>query len=358
VNKDFKHAAAILLVDDDPTNLHFLKEVLKDDYKIYAAPSGERALKFLAKNEPDIILLDIEMPIMNGYEVIRKIKEQQRLKAIPIIFLTAQEGREKEQEAFDLGAVDYILKPITPGIVRSRVGLHVELESYRKDLEYKIDLRTRQLKLTQDAILDMLAGVTSYRDNETGGHIKRTTYYSEVLVNNLLKQSRPGYRIDDSYAQSVIKTAKLHDIGKVAVPDTILLKPGKLTDEEFDKIKMHTIYGARMIDDSIEELGDTSGFLLVAREIVISHHEKWNGAGYPNKLKGADIPLSGRIMAIADVYDALISRRPYKSGFTHEDAMGIIFKDTGTHFDPVLVDISQDCFRHFKEIAERFKDRE
>jgi putative two-component system response regulator len=358
VDGDLKHTASILLVDDDPTNLRFLQEVLKDDYKIYAAPSGERALRFLAAAEPNIILLDIEMPNMNGYEVIRRIKEDTRLKSIPIIFLTAQEGREKEQEAFDLGAVDYILKPITPGIVRSRVGLHVELESYRKDLEYKIDLRTRQLKLTQDAILDMLAGVTSYRDNETGGHIKRTTYYSEVLVNNLIKQNRPGYQIDEAYARSIVKTAKLHDIGKVAVPDTILLKPGKLNDEEFDKIKMHTIYGARMIDDSIEELGDTSDFLLTAREIVISHHEKWNGTGYPNKLKGADIPLSGRIMALSDVYDALISRRPYKNGFSHEDAMGIIYKDSGTHFDPVLVELSSDCFPQFKEIAERFKDKE
>ncbi|MDR3349731.1 MAG: response regulator, partial [Acidaminococcales bacterium] len=355
MDSDLKHTASILLVDDDPTNLRFLQEVLKDDYKIYAAPSGARALKFLAAAEPSVILLDIEMPNMNGYEVIRKIKEDARLKSIPIIFLTAQEGREKEQEAFDLGAVDYILKPITPGIVRSRVGLHVELESYRKDLEYKIDLRTRQLKLTQDAILDMLAGVTSYRDNETGGHIKRTTCYSEVLVNNLIKKNRPGYQIDEAYAQSIIKTAKLHDIGKVAVPDTILLKPDKLNDEEFDKIKMHTIYGAQMIDDSIEELGDTSDFLLIAREIVISHHEKWNGAGYPNKLKGEDIPLSGRIMALSDVYDALISRRPYKKGFSHEDAMNIIYKDSGTHFDPVLVELSEDCFTQFREIAERFR---
>lgn len=349
---------SVLLVDDDPTNLRFLQEVLKNEYKVYVAPSGERALAFLEKATPNIILLDIEMPIMNGYEVIRRIKEKERLRAIPIIFLTAQEGREKEQEAFDLGAVDYILKPITPGIVRSRVGLHVELESYKKDLEHKIDVRTEQLKLMQDAILDMLAGVTAYRDNETGGHIKRTTSYSEAIVYNLMELNHPDYAMDPAYAQSIIKTAKLHDIGKVAVPDNILLKPGKLTPEEFDMIKLHTKYGAQMIDDAIEELGDISDFLLVAREIVISHHEKWDGKGYPYGLSGTDIPLSARIMAIADVYDALISKRSYKDSFTHEFALSVIFKDAGTHFDPTLVELSREVMMNFAEIAEQFKDAE
>lgn len=350
--------ASILIVDDDPTNLRFLQEVLKNEYKVYAAPSGERALAFLEKALPNIILLDIEMPHMNGYEVIKRIKEDSKLKTIPILFLTAQEGREKEQEAFDLGAVDYILKPITPGIVLSRVGLHVELESYKKDLEYKIDVRTSQLKLMQDAILDMLAGVTAYRDNETGGHIKRTTAYSEAIVKTLMEKEYPGYVIQPAYGSSIVKTAKLHDIGKVAVPDGILLKPGKLTPEEFDQIKLHTNYGAQMIDDAIEELGDMSDFLLVAKEIVIGHHEKWNGTGYPYGLSGTQIPLSARIMAIADVYDALISKRTYKDSFTHDFATSIIFKDAGTHFDPVLVDLCKDTLLDFKDIAERFKDDE
>ena len=317
--------ASILLVDDDPTNLRFLQEVLKDSYKIYAAPSGEKALKFLEKIKPNLILLDIEMPNMNGYEVIKTIKSRDSVKNIPIIFLTAQEGREKEQEAFDLGAVDYILKPITAGIVRSRVGLHVELESYKKNLEEKIEMRTEQLKRTQDAILDMLASVTSFRDNETGAHIKRTTYYISVLVNNLIVLEHPDYKMTYDYAKNIIKTAKLHDIGKVAVPDNILLKPGKLTEEEFDLIKQHTNFGAQIIDvamrdinddnqsehQSINDVNESAQFLYIAKEIILSHHEKWNGAGYPFGLKGTDIPLSGRLMAIADVYDALISRRVY-----------------------------------------------
>ena len=357
LEKQKNHLASILLVDDDPTNLKFLQEVLKDEYKTYAAPSGERALSFLEKVVPNIILLDIEMPQMNGYEVIKRIKEDPALRHLPIIFLTAQEGREKEQEAFELGAVDYILKPATPGVVKARVGLHVELESYRKDLEHKIDLRTNQLRQTQDAILDMLAGVTAWRDNETGSHIKRTTYYSKIIVDNLIEKKYPGYEMDEAYGSSIVKTAKLHDIGKVAVPDNILLKPGKLTPEEFDQIKLHTVYGAQMVDDAIKDLGDTSDFLIVAREIVISHHEKWNGSGYPHGLSGTDIPLSGRIMAIADVYDALISKRPYKESYSDEFALDILFKDAGTHFDPVLIELSKDKLLEFKYIAQQFQDK-
>ena len=364
--------ASILLVDDDPTNLRFLQEVLKDSYKIYAAPSGEKALKFLEKIKPNLILLDIEMPNMNGYEVIKTIKSRDSVKNIPIIFLTAQEGREKEQEAFDLGAVDYILKPITAGIVRSRVGLHVELESYKKNLEEKIEMRTEQLKRTQDAILDMLASVTSFRDNETGAHIKRTTYYISVLVNNLIVLEHPDYKMTYDYAKNIIKTAKLHDIGKVAVPDNILLKPGKLTEEEFDLIKQHTNFGAQIIDvamrdinddnqsehQSINDVNESAQFLYIAKEIILSHHEKWNGAGYPFGLKGTDIPLSGRLMAIADVYDALISRRVYKEAFDNDYALEVIFRDSGTHFDPTLVELSKNVLYHFKDIAERFKDKE
>lgn len=348
--------AKILVVDDDPTNLRFLNEILKEHYQPYLAPSGKRALAFLDRIKPDLILLDIEMPEMNGYEVISAVKANPKWKDIPVIFLTGQEGRDKEQAALDLGAVDYILKPISTGIVKARVGLHMELESYRKNLEKMVEIRTSQLKNTQDAILDTLAALTSLRDNETGSHILRTTYYVEALINNLRQKNHPRYRVDDLYANCIIKSAKLHDIGKVAIPDSVLLKPSKLTDEEFEMIKQHTVYGAELLDAAIEGLGETSYFLSVAREIIVSHHEKWNGKGYPYGLRGENIPLSGRIMAIGDVYDALISHRPYKDKFFHEAALEIILKDAGTHFDPTLIQLSLDVFDQFKEIAHQNQD--
>ncbi len=351
--------ATVLVVDDDPTNLRFLNEILKEDYHPFLAPSGERALMFLKTRIPDLILLDVEMPQMNGYDVIRTIKQNPTWVDIPIVFLTGQEGRDKEQMALDLGAVDYILKPISAGIVKSRVGLHIELETYRKSLERMVDVRTSQLRRTQDAILDILANMTSFRDNETGQHIKRTTVYAELLIANLRKKNHPRYQIDDRYAESISKAAKLHDIGKVAVPDNILLKPARLSSLEFELIKQHTVYGAQILDAAIEGLGpgDSSYFLTVAREIIATHHEKWDGSGYPKGLSGENIPLSGRILAIVDVYDALISHRPYKPSFRHEAAIKTIIEDAGTHFDPTLVDLSLNVFDQFRDIAHKHQDK-
>lgn len=346
----------ILCVDDEPTNLRFLLEILKEDYQVYAAPSGERALHFLHYRTPNLILLDVEMPGMSGYDVIRRLKVSPQWKDIPTIFLTGLEGRNNEQTAFDLGAVDYILKPISAGIVKARAGLHIELQTYRRNLEGLVELRTNQLSWTQDCILDMMADMTSYRDNETGSHVKRTTYYAQIMVDNLAQLNHRDYPMPKEYAKSIVKSVKLHDIGKVAVPDNILLKPGRLTDEEFEQIKLHTIYGAEIIDNAIEELGDTSSFLVVAREIIIAHHEKWNGTGYPYGLREDEIPLAARIMAIADVYDALISRRPYKEGMPHEKAIAILQKDAGTHFDPTLIALTTPLFEKFREIAEQHKD--
>jgi putative two-component system response regulator len=347
----------VLVVDDDPTNLRYVDEILKDNYKVYLAPSGERALSFLKGRKPNLILLDVEMPGMNGYEVIRRIKENPGWADIPVIFLTGQEGREKEQEALDLGAVDYILKPISPGIVRSRAGMQIELGAYRKNLEQMVEVRTEQLRRTQDVILDILASMTSFRDNETGAHIVRTTIYSDLLIKNLIKKRHPQYMIDEAYAKSVVKCAKLHDIGKVAVPDNILLKPARLNPLEFEMIKQHTVYGAQILDQASGELGETSSFLNVAREIIISHHEKWNGSGYPMGLEGTDIPLSGRIMAIADVYDALISHRPYKPSYPHAVAIETITRDSGTHFDPTLIELSMNVMEEFEQIAIRHEDK-
>ncbi|MDR1917077.1 MAG: response regulator [Synergistaceae bacterium] len=345
---------SILVVDDDATNLRMLQEILRPIYKVYAAPSGERALAFLEKQSPDLILLDVEMPGMNGYQVIKKLKENPRFQSIPVLFLTAQEGRDKEETALHLGAVDYILKPITTGIVRARVNLHIELEDYRKRLETLVSQKTESLRNTQDSILDILANVTAWRDSGTGGHIARTTTYTKLVVNCLLEKQHPNYLINPQYGEHIIKSSKLHDIGKVAISDNILLKPGKLTTEEFDEIKKHTTFGAQIISDAIENLGDDSSFLHVAREIVISHHEWWDGSGYPNGLAGNDIPISGRIMAISDIYDSLTSERPYKGIMSHDEAMSIIYRETGGHFDPLMIDLLKDTFLLFEGVEDRF----
>ena len=341
----------ILVIDDDATNLRMLQEILCTQYKVYAAPSGERALAFLERHLPDLILLDVEMPGLNGYQVIRKLKENPRLAQIPVLFLTAQEGRDKEEMALRLGAVDYILKPITTGVVRARVNLHIELEDYRKRLESLVEAKTLQVRNTQDSILDILANVTAWRDSGTGGHIIRTTAYSQMIVDALMEIDHPNYRISPQYAEHIVKTSKLHDIGKVAVSDTILLKPGRLTPEEFGEIKKHTTFGAQMIDDAIADLGDDTSFLHVAREIVISHHEWWDGSGYPQGLAGDAIPVAGRVMAISDIYDSLTSERPYKGELTHEETMEIIRTETGRHFDPLLIDLLGDTFPSFEEVA-------
>jgi putative two-component system response regulator len=357
-NKTFGKNFSILVVDDDPTNLRLLQEILKKTYKVYPAPSGERALRFLEHQIPDLILLDVEMPGMSGYEVIGRLKGDARWSDIPVIFLTALEGRDKEEQAFTLGAVDYILKPISSGVVGARVGLHLELETYKKGLESMVEQKTFQLQRAQDSILDMLANITAFRDSDTGYHIKRTTLYAQLVVENILKESHARYPIDRNYADHIIKSAKLHDIGKVAVPDSILLKPAKLTVAEFQLIKMHTTYGAQMIDDAIADLGDNSSFLHVAREIVIGHHEWWNGTGYPSRLAASAIPVSARVMAIADVYDSLRSHRPYKVPMAHEEALAIMKKETGTHFDPLLMELSLSTFDAFAAVATEYHDED
>ncbi|MDR1542021.1 MAG: response regulator [Clostridiales bacterium] len=347
---------SVLIVDDNATNLKLLQEILKGRYKVYPAPSGERAIAFLEKTIPGLILLDVEMPGMNGYQVIAKLKNDQRWQDIPVIFLTAQEGRAGEEQAFLMGAVDYILKPISAGVVLKRVQLHIELQNYRKNLEQLVEIKTYQVLKSQDTILDILANVTAYRDNETGGHIRRTTVYTQLIVEHLFKIGHHEYRLNRNYADHIIKSAKLHDIGKVAISDSVLLKPGKLTKEEFEFIKKHPVIGARMIDNAMRQLGDDSTFLLVAKEIIYSHHEWWNGKGYPQGLSGDDIPLSGRIMAVADVYDALISDRPYKKAFSHEEAFAIIWEEAGTHFDPYLMELARDVLLKFKDVIYQYQD--
>ncbi|MCL2083799.1 MAG: response regulator [Oscillospiraceae bacterium] len=354
---DVSSKRVILAVDDNAGNLRLIDETLRDKYKVHTAPSGEWAMSFLQKKIPDLILLDIRMPGMNGYEFINKLKSNPELEEIPVIFLTASEFSHDEAMAFQAGAADYIKKPIVPDVVTARVDLQLELGLYRQNLEHLVVERTKRLQKTEDCILSLLANVSGYRDQETGAHVRRTTGYVEVLVNVLQEAHLPDadYYISNDYGVDIIKSAKLHDIGKVAIPDGILLKPGKLDFDEFEEMKLHTVKGAAMIDDAILELEDDS-FLRVAREIVIGHHEKWNGKGYPAGIKEKEIPMSARLMAIADVYDALISKRPYKEPFSHEKAVEILFNDSGTHFDPVVLEVARDYISKFDEIAKVYAD--
>ena len=366
----------LLLVDDTPENIHLLGNVLSEDYQLSVARSGPEALAIAGKTPyPDLILLDIMMPGMDGYEVSRRLKENDTTSHIPIIFITAKAQWEDEVQGFGLGAVDYITKPISPPRVKARVETHLELKYAREALanqnvilEEMVRQRTRELETTREVTIYGLATLAEFRDNETGGHIIRTQEYVKVLAEYLA--DLPGFRdrLPSRTIELIYKSAPLHDIGKVGVPDRILLKPAKLTPEEFDIMKNHTLYGHEAITrsevlltgaESEIDSGDSDGsFLHFARELTVSHHEKWDGSGYPNCLAGEDIPLSGRLMALADVYDALISKRVYKPAFSHEKARGIILEGKGRHFDPLMVDAFTAREEMFQRTAREHVDSE
>jgi putative two-component system response regulator len=340
-------AFTILIVDDDPGQLNTMITILGKNYNCIPMTSGKTALKFLELHEANLILLDYNMPDMSGIQVLKKVLEQEHTSQIPVIFVTGVDDVDGEVTALRMGAVDYIVKPIRPAVLLTRVRNQIELSQSRRDLEYAIAERTEdlwraneRLKKREDTTLNLLARITDMRDEDTGGHILRTTGYTRIIVDALRAdpEPTPGYELSDEEAQSIIKCAQLHDLGKIAIPDSILLKPAKLTPEEFEVIKKHPVYGEQFFAD-FKKSDSSDPFLETARQITYSHHEKWNGAGYPLGLSGADIPLPGRIVAVADVYDALVSERPYKKPFSHEKAADIIVSDSGKHFDPHLVDI-------------------
>jgi putative two-component system response regulator len=354
----------ILVVDDTASNLSLMSDLLSPHYRIKVAISGERALKIVRSTpEIDLILLDIMMPDIDGYEICRQLKADVRTKNIPVIFLTARTDVRDEEEGFELGAVDYITKPFSPPIILSRVKTHLTLKAsadFLKDqnnfLEQEIDRRTDELRDIQDVTIIAMASLAETRDNETGSHIVRTQNYVRGLAIQLRNHPRFSHYLDDAMIDLLFKSAPLHDIGKIGIPDGILLKPGKLTADEFEVMKTHTTLGKEAIESAEARLGRTVPFLRCAKEIAYSHQEKWDGTGYPLGLAGDAIPISARIMAIADVYDALISRRVYKPAFTHELAMEIIKEGKGKHFDPDLVDAFVAIQLECKDIAERHAD--
>jgi putative two-component system response regulator len=353
----------ILVVDDEPGNLALMNGLLRDTYTVKGANSGERALQIIQDNRPNLILLDIIMPGMSGYDVCRTLKEDPSTQDIPIIFLTSNSDAANEKMGFDLGAVDYITKPVSPPVVLARIRTHLENKAskdFLKDqntyLEAEVKRRTEEIRAIQTVTIRAMASLAETRDNDTGNHIRRTQYYVKALADAMKKHPRFQHYLSENQIEQLFKSAPLHDIGKVGIPDHILLKPGRLTVEEFETMKSHALLGAQSIDRAAADLGRPTEFLECAREIAGSHHEKWDGSGYPQGLLGDAIPIAARFMALVDVYDALISRRVYKEPMTHEAAKAIILEGRGSHFDPDIVDAFVSIQDEFIAIAERYAD--
>ncbi|QDX81658.1 two-component system response regulator [Denitratisoma sp. DHT3] len=361
---DFTDKATILVVDDTPDNLSLMSGLLKDLYRVKLANSGEKALRIVqAAPPPDLILLDIMMPGLSGHEVIRELKANASTRDIPAIFLTAMSEVEDERKGLELGAVDYITKPISPPIVLARVANHLQIKAaadFLRDksdfLEAEVAKRTKEISAIQDVTILAMASLAETRDNETGNHIRRTQFYVKALAEKLRTHPRFGYFLSGDAIDTLFKSAPLHDIGKVGIPDRILLKPGRFTPDEFEIMKTHTTLGRDAIIHAEKQLGTQVDFLRIAKEIAYCHQEKWDGSGYPEGIGGDDIPISARLMAVADVYDALISRRVYKDGVPHEQAVRIMTEGRGSHFDPDILDAFLDLRDEFQAIAARFAD--
>lgn len=354
----------ILVVDDTPDNLTLMSALLKDPYRVQLANGGERALKLAADSPPDLILLDIMMPGIDGYQVLRQLQAQDSTRQIPVIFLTAKSEIEDERFGLELGAVDYITKPISPAILLARVRTHLMLKAARDFLvdrnlflEAEVQRRTRDVQAIQDVTILAMASLAETRDNETGNHIRRTQHYVKALALQLRQQPVFAGQLSDEVIDILFKSAPLHDIGKVGIPDRILLKKGPLTEDEFAIMKSHTWLGREAIERAEQRLGFEVSFLSYAKQIAQSHQEKWDGSGYPDGLSGESIPLAARLMAVADVYDALISRRVYKPPFPHQQALEFIQAGSGQHFDPQIVDAFMQIEQQLRQIAEQYADK-
>lgn len=354
----------LLVVDDTPDNLTLMTELLKPHYRVKVANSGEKALAIATEERHlDLILLDIMMPGIDGYEVCKRLKSDEKTHDIPVIFLTSRSEAADEELGLELGAVDYITKPINPAITLARVANHLTLKAsadFLKDkaayLEQEVAKRTTELVALQDVTILTMASLAETRDSETGNHIRRTQFYVKELAEKLSTHPKFKALLTPAFIQMLFKSAPLHDIGKVGIPDRILLKPGKFELHEFEIMKTHALLGKQVIEFAERQLGREVEFLTLAKEIAYCHHEKWNGSGYPQGLAGEDIPVSARLMAVADVYDALISRRVYKEGMSHEKAAAIIIEGRGQHFDPDMVDAFIELQDAFQAIAARFVD--
>lgn len=351
----------ILIVDDMPVNLEFAVGMLKDKYKVAATKSGLKALAYLENNRPDLILLDINMPEMDGFETMSKIKSNPKTAMIPVIFLTADKNPKMELQGFKMGAVDFISKPFEPEIMLSRIKTQIELDEYRSNLEHVVAEKTKMIEKLLDVMSISLAELAESRDAITGGHLKNSTEYFKILVERM--RTKPKYEaiLTDEYVKNLFRAAPLHDIGKIGIDDDVLRKESGLDENEFERMKKHSLIGAQTFDRIIREItadgaeaGDELDFIKTAREMALYHHEKWCGTGgYPVGVSGEAIPLSARMLTVADVYDALTSKRSYKPAFSHEESMRIIREGKGVLFDPDIVDIFIECENELKEYLAR-----
>lgn len=356
----------ILVVDDAPENLTVLGELLQPAYRVRAANSGQRALEIAASiPQPDLILLDVMMPVMDGYAVLERLQANPQTRDIPVIFITAMDAIEDEEHGLELGAVDYITKPLRPSIVLARVHTQLELKRARdwlRDqntfLEAEVARRMSENQLIQDVSINALARLAETRDPETGNHILRTQEYVRVLGSRLQRHSRFSDFLTDHTVVLLAKSAPLHDIGKVGIPDNILLKPGRLEPDEWEIMKTHAKLGSDAIERAERDIEHPVEFLALAKEIAHWHHERWDGSGYPDGLAGDAIPISARLMALADVFDALINRRVYKEPIPFAASCEIIVAERGRHFDPDVVDAFTAAIEEFKAIARRYSDHE
>ncbi|MCL1819352.1 MAG: response regulator [Oscillospiraceae bacterium] len=332
----------IFVVDDNDTNLSVAKEALKEHYRVMTLPSAAKMFALLEKIKPDLILLDIEMPEMDGFQALQRLKDS-RNSDIPVIFLTSMTDPAVEARGFEMGVIDFVTKPFSAPVLQNRMKTHLNIDELIRE-------RTAQLQKLQNAIVFVIADVVESRDENTGGHIERTSTYMRILVDAMLKKGVYADELSQIDLDLMIDSARMHDVGKISISDTILNKPGKLTDEEFSIMKTHTVEGEKVIDQIIARTGGVE-FLRNARMFAGSHHERWDGRGYPNNTVGADIPIQGRIMSVVDVYDALVSERPYKKPFTHDEATKIIMDGAGTQFDPNILNV-------FFEIRDKFAEVE
>lgn len=354
----------LLIVDDEPINLSVLSQILSQQYMVRVANSGARALEVVSTQPiPDLILLDVMMPEMDGYEVLRRLKDNQLTVNIPVIFVTAMEALLDEKKGFELGAVDYVTKPIRAEILLERIKSQLILKQARdflsdknQFLEAEVDRRMKDYQLIQNVSIRALAHLAETRDTETGNHIIRTQAYVQILAQFL--QNHPNFKktLTDGFIDLITKSAPLHDIGKVGIPDSILLKPGKLNAEEWAIMQTHTALGVQAIEKSEIDVDREIDFLVLAKQIVHWHHERWDGTGYPDELVGEEIPVSARLMALADVFDALTTRRVYKPPYSPETAHDIIMQEKGKQFDPDIADAFDKCFDQFVYQAKKYGD--
>ena len=349
----------IMLVDDSGANLLAGKAALQDSYKVLTVGSAAIMLEMLEWSKPELILLDVNMPDMDGYQAIKILKERPDTRDIPVVFLTAMNDTDHELRGLELGAVDYIAKPFSPPLLRKRVELHLllkdqkrELQNYNDNLQNMVEEKTKTILKLQNKLLAAMAEMVEGRDGVTGDHIARTRQYLRILLGAAINAGIWTEAVSQLDVELLCQSCQLHDVGKIAISDSILNKPGKLTPEEFAQMQQHTVFGAGFIE-KLEDGEDDSAFLRYAKTFAEYHHEKWDGTGYPHGLSGEGIPLLGRMMAIADVYDALTSDRPYKKAFSHEEAVHIILEGSGKHFDPTLIDIFEKHASGFYDISRK-----